>query len=270
MTLSNVTIQNTGGHGITVSSGILNIGGGVVVTGAGVSSGTTRDGLSITGGPANIIVPVGQTQTLFNANTNHGIEVGTLGSVTIAGVPAVPPAATGRSSPMATPPPVSHQPNPRRRWSGHSIDGLVAWANQNYGARLYGGSNVKVRNSVFGSNAIDGILVSTAAFTTAGNDLSNIDLGVAGDPGLNWLQTPLGALGTNLTAGLCVAMSNTQGALTLHARGNYFVTTGSAQIDCSASSGTITQSGTCQNHNSIGGGTAATGTIVTIDVAGCN
>ncbi len=270
VTLSNVTIQNTGGHGIAVSSGILNIGGGVVVTGAGVG-GNTRDGLSITGGTVNITVPVGQTQTSFNTNTNHGIEVGTLGSVTIAGVPSGAPSSNGtivaNGNASAG---LRINQTPGGGGAASSIDGLVAWANQNYGARLYGGSNVKVRNSVFGSNAIDGILVSTAAFTTAGNDLTHIDLGVVGDPGHNWLQAPLGALGTNLTAGLCVAMSNTQGALTLNARGNYFVTTGSDQIDCSASSGAITQAGTCQNHNSIGGGTAATGTIVTIDVAGCN
>ena len=155
----------------------------------------------------------------------------------------------------------------------NTISGLVAWANQNYGARLFGGSKVKVRGSVFGSNAIDGILVSNGSTSAAGNDLTNVDLGTNGDPGLNWLQTPLGSAGTNLTAGLCVGMTPGMGALTLNARGNQFATTSVTQADCSMASPpvpTITKAGTCQNHNSIGGSTAAAGTTVTIDVANCN
>ena len=55
------------------------------------------------------------------------------------------------------------------------------------------------------------MLVSTAANTVAGNDLSILDLGTTTDVGHNYLQTPLGALGTNASGGLCVAMNNYTG-----------------------------------------------------------
>jgi len=65
--------------------------------------------------------------------------------------------------------------------------------------------------------------------TAAGNDLSGIDLGKAGDPGRNQLQAALGS-GPDL-AGLCIGMAAGQGALTLAAEGNVF----SGPTDCSSS-----------------------------------
>jgi hypothetical protein len=266
-----VAIQNTLGHGINVTSGTLNIGAGVVVSGAGIV-GTARDGILVSGGMANITVPAGQTQTSFNNNTSHGIEVSGLGSVNVTGVPSGAPSSSGTviANGNTTAGIRINQTVGGAGLQTNAINGLVAWANQNYGARIFGGSHVKMRNGVYGTNAVDGIIVSNGSGTAAGNDLTNIDLGIMGDPGLNWLQTPLGSLGTNLTAGLCVGMSNGMGALTLNARGNFFVTTASAQINCSTTVGTITKAATCQNHNSVGGSTAAAGTTVTIDVTSCN
>ena len=39
----------------------------------------------------------------------------------------------------------------------NNINGLVSWANTNYGARLFGGSLIKVRNSVLLTNGADGV-----------------------------------------------------------------------------------------------------------------
>ena len=70
--LSYVIVQNTGGHGIAVSSGTLAIGQGVTVTGAGTAV-KRRDGLNIGGGLVNIMVNSGQAPTAFNNNTQDGI-----------------------------------------------------------------------------------------------------------------------------------------------------------------------------------------------------
>jgi hypothetical protein len=272
VTLSNVTIQNTGGHAINVTGGTLNIGAGVVVTSAGTPA-VTRDGLLVSGGIANVTVPAGQAQTSFSNNTLHGIEVSGLGSVNVTGVAGAPiPSNNGTviAANNTTAGLRINQTVGAANLALSTITGLVAWANNNYGARLFGGSKVKIRSSVFGANAIDGILVSNSGGTAAGNDLTAINLGAVGDPGLNYLQTPLGALGTNLTAGLCVGMSGGMGALTLNAAGNELVSTAGAQVNCSTTAATVTKAATCTTHNSIGGATAAAGTTVTIALSLCN
>jgi hypothetical protein len=268
VTLSNVTIQNTGGHAINVTSGTLNIGAGVVVTGA------ARDGLLVSGGVANITVPAGQAQTSFNNNTSHGIETSGLGSVNVTGVVSAPVPSNNGTVIVSNNTIAGLRINQTVGGAGlqSAITGLVAWANGNYGARVFGGSKVKIRSSVFGANAVDGILVSNSGGTVAGNDLSAIDLGTVASPGLNYLQTPLGALGTNLTAGLCVGMSGGMGALTLNAAGNFLVSTAStpAQVNCSTTAATVSKAATCTGHNSIGGMGAAGGTTVMINLNMCN
>jgi len=72
--LTYVTVLNTGGHGITVTNGTLNIGQGVTSQGAG-SALKKRDGLNIMGGVVNINVGSGQAPTSFLSNTQHGIYV---------------------------------------------------------------------------------------------------------------------------------------------------------------------------------------------------
>jgi len=159
----------------------------------------------------------------------------------------------------------------------NNINGLVSWANTNYGFRLFAGSLVKVRNSVFLGNGAYGVLVS-GADVASGDDTSTLDLGKAGDPGKNWLQTPLGALGTNASGGLCVALANctTVGCLNgmlsitanVSAEGNEMVSSvGNMQVDCSTSTSAITK-GTCGGMRS-DGINAATNVTTTVDVAGC-
>ena len=69
-----------------------------------------------------------------------------------------------------------------------TVNGLVAWGNTKQGLQLFGGEKVKVRNSVLLNNKLNGLLVTSSDSSAASNNLSRIDLGVAGDPGRNQLQ----------------------------------------------------------------------------------
>jgi hypothetical protein len=153
-----------------------------------------------------------------------------------------------------------------------TINGLVAWANSNYGARFFTGSKINVRNSIFLANSQYGVLISTGtAGTAAGQDITTIDLGTGASFGKNYLQTPLGALGTNVSGGLCVALSAYTGAgmltETLPAAGNIMVSTGNAAVDCSASTATITK-GVCGTLRSVGVNAAALITT-SVDFSNC-
>lgn len=143
-----------------------------------------------------------------------------------------------------------------------SINGLVAFGNTQNGLRLYGGARVKVRNSVFLMNVLNGVYVTSFDGTAGGNNLSQLDLGTSAEPGRNYLQGLVGA-NPNL-AGLCVSMSNGMGALTLATRGNLFA----GPTDCAASTATLVHSTVCSGFVDLGIIPAA-GTTVTVDVANC-
>ena len=269
--ISNLTIQNTNGDGIRVTAGTLTVGAGVVV------SGSNQDGIRITGGAANINNPSG-TQTLFTGNASHGIEVSALGSVSITGTPGSVPSNSGTvvANFNTTAGIRINQTPGGAGLVTNNIKGLVSWGNTNFGMRLFGVSLVKVRNSILLGNVQYGIIVGSGANTIAGNDLSKLDLGKPGDAGKNYLQTPVGALGTNSSGGLCVALTNctgaclSGGALTenVSAEGNLMVTAvGNTQVDCSTNTSAITK-GTCGGQRS-DGINVATGITTTVDVAGC-
>ena len=274
-TISNLTIQNTSSDGIRVTAGTLTVGAGVVV------SGSNADGLDVTGGATNVNNASG-TQTLFTGNALSGIEVGALGSVSVTGTPGSVPSNSGTvvSNFNGTAGILINQTPGGAGLVTNSVNGLVSWGNTSDGMRLFGGSLAKVRNSVLLANGRYGVLVG-GANVLGGDDVTRLDLGKPSDPGKNYLQTPLGALGTNATAGLCVALANcttlgangcrSGGALTenLSAEGNFLVSlaTPHAQLDCSSSTAAITK-GTCTGGNS-DGITAATNVTTTVDVAGC-
>jgi hypothetical protein len=273
--ISNLTIKNTSSDGIRVTAGTLTVGAGVVV------SGSNADGIDVTGGAANISNASG-TQTLFTNNATYGIEVGSLGSVSITGTPGSVPSNSGTVvTNFNTLAGISINQTPGAAGLvTNAITGLVSWGNTSDGMLLLGGSLVKVRNSIFLGNGRYGVLVSGANILD-GDDVSKLDLGKAGSPGKNYLQTPLGALGTNADAGLCVALANctsigangcrSAGALTenLSAEGNFMVslTAPHVQLDCSTSTAAITK-GSCTNGNS-DGITNAANVTTTVDVAGC-
>src|SRR6185295_14384255 len=261
--LSYVNVQNTGGHGIVVSNGTLSIGQGLVVTGAGTAL-KRRDGLNIAGGLVNIMVGNGQAPTLFNNNSQHGIYVFGTGVINITGFPLTVPAPNGQGTVVAT----------GNAFAGlrifeapgaagmSTINGFVAWQNAQNGLRLYGGEKVKVRNSVFLANVLNGVYVTGYDASAAGNDLSQIDLGSVSDPGRNVLQASVGSMPD--LAGLCVGMSPGRGLLTLSARGNVFA----GPTDCTTSTVGIVRSAVCGGFVDLGV-VSASGTTVNVDVAGC-
>jgi hypothetical protein len=255
--ISYVTVQNSGGNGIAVTNGTLNIGQGVTVTNAGSAS-KRHDGLNIAGGTVNIAVPAGQTTTSFTNNTEHGIYVTGAAVLNITGVPVLPPNGQGTvvvsdnafdgleifeaagAAPIST------------------VNGLVAWHNTKQGIQLFGGERIKLRNSVVLKNALSGILVASSA----ANDLATIDLGAAGDPGRNLLQA---AAGSNPNqSGLCISVSAVEGTLTLPAEGNVFA----GPTDCASSTTAIVRSSSCTGGVDLGI-IAASGTAVTVDLASC-
>jgi len=144
-----------------------------------------------------------------------------------------------------------------------SVDGLVAWQNAQNGLRLYGGARVRVRNSVFLANTLNGIYVTSYDGTAAGNDLSQVDLGKAGAPGRNYIQALFGA--NPDLAGLCVSMSGGMGTLTLAAEGNLFA----GPTDCTVSTAGIVRSTVCGGYVDLGV-IPASGTTVNVDVALCH
>ncbi len=271
--VSNLTIQHTNGDGIRVTAGTLTVGAGVTVTDS------TNDGIHITGGAANINNPSGAT-TSFNGNAQHGIEVGALGSVSVTGTPGLPLPSNSGTVIVYQNTQAGLRINQTPGGAGlvtNNINGLVSWGNgtTNYGARLFAGSLVKMRNSVMATNLQYGVLVS-GANSIAGEDTSNIDLGKPSDPGKNWLQTPVGATGNNVNGGLCVALTNCTGAClaggplteNVSAEGNEMVSNaGNLQVDCSTQTTVITK-GTCGGQRS-DGINAATGITTTTDIAGC-
>ncbi|HXJ21451.1 MAG TPA: hypothetical protein VMT03_14565 [Polyangia bacterium] len=262
--VSYVTVQNTGGNGIAVTSGTLNILQGVTVTNAGSSS-RHHDGLNVSGGTVNITVSAGQATTSFNSNTEHGIYVTGAAVLNITGVPVTTPGANGQGTVIAN----SNAFDGLEIFEGagvaaqSTITGLVAWGNTKQGVQLFGGEKVKVRRSVLLNNKLNGLFLTAADSSAASNDLTGINLGTAGDPGLNQLQASLGSNAD--LAGLCVSMAASQGALSLSAEGNTF----SGPTDCTTSTSAIARSTTCANNVDIGI-VPASGTTVTIDTATCN
>jgi hypothetical protein len=259
--ISYVTVQNSGGNGIAVANGTLNIGQGVTVTNAGSAS-KHHDGLNVAGGTVNIIVGAGQATTSFTNNSEHGIYVTGTAVLNVSGVPVSPANGQGTvvtsgnlfdgleifetagAAPLST------------------ISGLVVWGNTKQGLQLFGGEKVKVRGSVLLNNKLNGLLVTSSDSSAASNSLASIDLGTAGDPGKNQLQAAAGS-NPDLT-GLCIAMSSGQGTLTLSAEGNVF----SGPTDCASSTNAIVRSSSCTGGVDVGIIVAAS-TTVTVDLAGC-
>jgi hypothetical protein len=264
VTVSYLTVQNTGGHAIAVSNGALNVGPGVTATGAGTAL-KRRDGLYVGGGSVSIVVAAGQAPSTFNNNTQYGIDVTGAGAVTVSGVPVVSSAPNGQGTVQANGnffAGLGIFENPSAA-AMSSIDGLVAWQNAQNGLRLYGGGKVRVRDSVFLANTLNGVYVTSYDGSAAGNDLSQIDLGKAGSQGRNYIQALFGA--NPDLAGLCVSMSSGMGSLTLAAEGNLFA----GPTDCSVSSSGIVRSAVCGGYVDLGV-IPATGTTVTVDVALCH
>jgi hypothetical protein len=265
VSLSNLSIINTGGHGIQVKSGIVNIGSGVRVASAGLT-GNKRSGLDISGGTVNIAVAnTADPITVFESNTLYGIALANAAILNISGVTLT----TADLRTVVT----------RSNASGNvffnqttttatpsNITGLYSGGSPGDGMLITAGSNIKVRNCVFQGNTGSGIRINGAPNVS----VANIDLGTSatgtGTAGKNILQTSTGTT-QNGGAGLCVALGATAAAFTptLNARGNQF-----AGYDCSATSpGTLVTSTLCTGGINLGV-IPATNVTVTVDALNCN
>jgi hypothetical protein len=258
-TLENVAVKDTQLAGINVTGGQLSLVAGVTVTGAGMDPfGPRAAGLRVSGTGATVIRGTVAAPTRFFANTGNGIEVADRGSVDLVGTP-MGTTGTGTvvvsdnfisvnvSQTPSTPPP------PQNRF-----DGLVSVGSTTYdGLLLVAGSNVKVRNSVLLMNARSGIAIYPWATTGMPSieDVSNIDLGKAGDPGKNVLQATSGG---NALAGICLGLD--AGTATLSAEGNLF-----AAGNCGSASATLSAATTCAGGVDV----AVTGAGNLVDAKGC-
>jgi len=160
----------------------------------------------------------------------------------------------------------------------NSIDGFVSWANNQYGVYIFGGSKVKIRNSVFAGNTNYGMVLANNGALPAGLDMSTFDFGTsATDPGGNWFQMPRSTLGFNTSGGVCVSWGSHVAGGTLELAGNHFNTgpisnvNAQTQVDCATTSATVTKNATlsCGGSGaaSYGKGTADT---VTVSFDMCN
>jgi len=293
--LSYITVTNTGGDGIQVTSGTATLGAGISVTdavanginisggtatinaglsvigavanginisggtaniGAGVSVTTsTVNGLNISGGTVTIAVTAGQASTVFDSNGQFGIAVSGTGVLNITG--AIPTSGTAVRT-------VSAKNNTGSNvyftsTAASAIKYFYSYSSGEDGMKIAAGSEVQVRHSVFRKNAGNGIhIVGTTG------SLDNIDLGTATSAtgaGNNELQSAVTA-NKNTGAGICVQL-NAAGTPTLHAQGNQF-----ANIDCTTSTGAITKNATCASGIDLGI-TTYTDLTVTVHTENC-
>ena len=157
----------------------------------------------------------------------------------------------------------------------NSISGLVSWGNTNYGMRLFGGSLVKVRNSVLLGNLQYGVIVGGANGVGRRRHLQRSTSARPATRGRTGsrprsarpapTRTAASASLSRTASGACLA----GGPLTenLSAEGNEMVSTVNAQVDCSTSTATVTK-GACGAQRS-DGINAAMNVTTTVDVAGC-
>jgi hypothetical protein len=275
--IANLLIQNTGDHGVRVSGGgTVEVKAGVRVSGAGRTSAAQlrRSGLMVVNGVANINVPAGGATTSFRDNTEHGVAVGGLGIVNITGVPVTSPQPNGEGTVVAAGNEFANiyiAQTPGAAAGVCNLDGVVSWGGLARGLRVFGGSRVKVRNSVILGNAGQGVYVTAANNGATGNDITAIDLGTSAEPGKNYLQGRVGA-NPNGGGGVCVQLAANNGNLTLNAAGNLFAGPDSTTPyrDCSVDgAGAVTRNATCRNGVDVGV-VPALGTNVTVDVTKCS
>ncbi|MGH7440439.1 MAG: hypothetical protein ACRENE_32515, partial [Polyangiaceae bacterium] len=273
--VENVTLENFGVSGVFVAAGgVLTIRQGVVSTGA------QQIGLEVAG-RATVSVAAGEVPSSFSFNSIYntfigaprvagaGISVAGAGSIAVHGVPGSTPdtgtiVANGNAnSGLTLSGSGTSSPSPS------VIDGLVSYGNgpssfipaldPSGGVVLYGGSNVRMRNSVSLGNVFSGVVVIPLPATTpdagANDDVSRIDLGTTAlldGGGVDWGHNVLQAAdgGANGQAGLCLGLDPGSGALA--AAGNVF-----SGVDCSgASPGAIAASrGQCGAGVDVGFGT---------------
>ena len=299
--LSYITVTNTGGDGILVTSGTATLGAGISVTDAGAN------GINISDGTATINAGL----SVIGANTN-GIKISGTGAATIgAGVSVTNSGATGldisgsgTAAITVTTATAASTVFDHNTLYGIAVAGTgvltitgaiptsgtavrTVSAKNNTGSNVYFTSTAAAVSAIknfysYGSGE-DGMQIAVGSkvqvrhsvfrknagdgihIVGATGSLASIDLGTdatsATDAGNNELQSAVTA-NKNTGAGICVQLTGT-GTPTLNARGNQF-----ANIDCTTSTGAITKNATCASGIDLGI-TASAGLSVTVDSLGC-
>lgn len=281
-TISGVTIKNTLNEGILVGNLFGGGGGGGVTIGAGTSvtgAGTTaapRSGLRVQGSSTVNVTGAAGSVISFSSNSQHGIEVDNSGVVNITGTPG---STADTGTVIANANNIAglfvNQNAGIGTLSLNTINGLVVFGTTaGNGIRIAGGSHVKIRNSSSLGNSGSGIHISTGAGAVGSSDVTNIDLGKAGDFGGNTVQAPTTAGGPapNGGAGICLELAGA--ASTVSAQGNKFagaVATAGGVNCATATAGTkLKAPGTCGGgggKNDVGSNNA---TLYKVDVTNCS
>jgi hypothetical protein len=276
--------KGSGSHGVVVSGGsqtaanVLSgvevkgfLTAGVVASGAGTltitaSTNLHDNGVGLTATDTAFVVVDGagateQSPTVFAKNAGSGIEVRGQARVNLTGTrsPLTPSVGTVMVKGNTGDGVLVEQllvAAAAARPTGMTMTGLVTTQNGGSGMHVFGGSGVKVRGSYLSANGVHGLHVQTdpafvggGAGANDGNEMSRIDLGVAGDAGHNVLAETGGA---NAKKGVCFAASsgNGVGGL-LKLEGNVFVSGGSS-VDCSQVGAALPATGDCDAAGPLG------------------
>ncbi len=261
-TITGIIVQNFGRDGILVqSSGVLTIGPGVSSTLNGTNA-SRWSGLHVTGSAhVSANITNGQATTSFTQNTANGILIDGNAYARLAGV-----VGSGSNGTFIVSGNFAAGIRVQQTVNGGStpqniFDGLVVAGTTNgSGIWVFGGSNLKLRNSLVVANSANGVLAQTNVISVSmrDNDVSKVDLGSANGMGHNVLQ--LGGSAANSGSGVCLQLDVASNQ-TLAAQGNVF--TGR---DCStASPGQISRSQQCFGATDIGLATSTND----IDVTNC-
>jgi hypothetical protein len=255
--LDHLTVKDFQNDGIRVANSAgLTSGGGLAVGPGVVATGNGGAGLDVRDNGVAVVTGTDGAKTHFDSN-QQGIHVTNAGQLTLTGAPGATPLTTATvttnanlgvglvidqtPSATATAPPLN------------AITGLTAWnTTTGAGVRLHAGSNVKLRSSTALGNATAGVHIFSFASVPVTNDVSHLDLGVAGDYGLNVLQAPssadAGAPPANTGAGICLQVTANAGQI-LSALGNTLVSFAKpvTAVDCSsaATAAKVSSNTTC-------------------------
>ncbi|MCC6645703.1 MAG: right-handed parallel beta-helix repeat-containing protein, partial [Polyangiaceae bacterium] len=263
--LRGVSVLDAPGNGIRLTGKArLTVQDGVTVSGAG--RGGNFSGIFLTDGGSllTIDVPAGERPTTVVGSGSSGITVTGPSGVKISGVPGANP---GEGTVVLSGNTV-HGFNGLATGNGQqgvSLDGLVTFNNGDASSK--GGSGVflsmntraKVRRCVSLGNTRAGVHVDgTGALNSPATSL--VDLGVAGDPGLNVLQD---AASANQGVGICFTPPTSVVTSTQVARGNTF----GAAKDCATTAASLSKGANCDGPHDVS--VVSASASVTLDVAMC-
>jgi hypothetical protein len=138
-----------------------------------------------------------------------------------------------------------------------------------HGVHIFGGSTLKLRDSITGGNHLDGVFVTTFNGATKNDDVSHIDLGdlasATTTAGGNTLQYATGgAFNPNLGVGVCLNLTANAGQ-TLAAIGNTF-----EAANCATTAAALKVSNNCTGGGDVGVTGKNTTNKIAVNTCTCN